>query len=101
MVEAYRVVAPKIDIKNLGEAEFDIVVFTSPSGSRNYAKLFFERTGSLAEIQPVSIGPTTTTALLELGAGWVQEAQTQNDVGLLDAVAEAWEHIKKQGRTTR
>jgi len=101
MVEAYRVVAPKIDMENLGETEFDIVVFTSPSGSRNYARLFFERTGSLEEIQPVSIGPTTTTALLELGAGWVKEAQTQNDVGLLEAVAEAWEHIKKQGRTTR
>ncbi len=100
MVEAYRVVTPRIDMGNLGETEFDIVVFTSPSGSRNYARLFFERTGSLAEIQPVSIGPTTTTALLELGAGWVQEAQTQNDVGLLDAVMEAWEHIKNQGRTT-
>ncbi len=100
MVEAYRVVAPRTDLENLGEAEFDIVVFTSPSGSRNFASLFANTTDSLARIQPVSIGPTTTTALLELGAGWVSEARTQNDIGLLDAVVEAWKHIRKEGRTT-
>ncbi len=101
MVEAYRVVARKTDMANVRKAEFDIVVFTSPSGSRNFASLFANTTNSLARIQPVSIGPTTTTALLELGAGWIVEARTQNDEGLLDAVVEAWKHIRKKGRTTK
>lgn len=100
VVEAYRVVAPGTDMGNLGEAEFDIVVFTSPSGSRNFARFLANTTDVFARIQPVSIGPTTTTALRELGAGRVAEAQAQNDVGLLDAVLEAWEHVNKQGRTT-
>ena len=98
MVEAYRVVAPRTDFAKLGKAEFDIAVFTSPSGSRNFVSLFANTTCSLARIHPVSIGPTTTTALIELGAAWFVEARTQNDVGLLDAVVEAWEHINKQGR---
>ena len=100
MVEAYRVVAPRTDVENFRKAEFDIVVFTSPSGSKNFASLFEGTVDSLAKIQPVSIGPTTTTALLELGAGWVVEARTQNDIGLLDAVVEAWKHIRKKERTT-
>ncbi len=100
MVEAYRVVAPMIDMGNLGEAEFDIVVFTSPSGSQNFAQLLANTADVFSKIQPVSIGPTTTTALLDLGARGIVEAQSQNDAGLLDAIVEAWEHIKKQGRTT-
>jgi len=71
-----------------------LLVFASPSAVQHAdAVVSAHAIATWSSLRVISIGPTTSRALRELGAQHISEAQQPDDDGLMDAIAAAWAAI--------
>ncbi len=75
-------------IERLKQGKIDWVLFTSPSTARNLYKILRDNPQALEKIRAASIGPTTSSALNDLGIPILIEAQDHTLDGLLQAIAD-------------